>query len=1197
MAQPVSPWGLAAAQDGSVFQTYSKCPLVWRLDSAGSWQSVAGTTKGDSGDGGLATAAQLDYPQGISVTRTGDILVADILRNKVREIFADGTIATPIGGNGAPFSGSDAAPTAASVTAAKDVAFGPDGTIYVASTNRILKVASTAPGYAAGDFLLPSQDGVLAFGFNSRGRHNTTVNSLTGVTVYTFGYDANGLLATITDGDNNVTTIEHDATGQPQAIVAPGGQRTSLTVDANGYLATLTNPAAEQLVFSYAGEGLLHSLTDPKGYVHVFDYDANGRLIQDSNPAGGFVTLNPAPVTNGFEVTLTTALSRVFRYRVETLANLDDRRTHTGADGLITTLVRTQAGVTTVNYPDGSTLTATEVPDPRWSLKAPVLGSLTFKSPASLTFSLTNSFSASLSDPANPLSLTSETATTTINGRVYTTVYDAGQRRFTLTTPEGRVLTQTIDAQGRLAQEQLGDLLAVSYGYDAQGRLASITQGTGTDLRTLTVTYDPQYRPKTVTDTLNQTATLDYDVGDRVKTVTLPGSRLLGLAYDKNSNVATLTPPGQPAHLFDYSKVDLESLYTAPPVATEPSTTIYHYNADKDFTGADRPDGNTLVVMPDSAGRLSSVTTPRGTITLTYDATSGSLKTVTDPDGGMLTYGFDGPLLTSVTAAGAVPGSVGFTWNTDLQVASETLNSANSIAYTYDHDEFLKTAGTLSLSRYPQNGFISGSTLGNVTDAVTYNGFGEPATYTASYAGTAIFSQTYTRDGLGRIKTKTEMIAGTTDTYGYDYDDAGRLWHVTKNGTLMTTYGYDLNGNRLTKAGQFGTITSTYDAQDRLKQYGDATYTFGPAGDLKTRTQGTATTTYDYDGLGNLNTVVLDTGIRIDYVTDGQGRRVGKKINGTLVQGFVWRSQLQPAAELDGNGTLVSRFVYATRVNVPDYMVKGGQTYRIITDHLGSPRLVVTIATGTVAQQMAFDEFGNVILDTNPGFQPFGFAGGLYDYQTKLVRFGARDYDAEIGRWTLRDRIGFGGGGTNLYAYAQCDPLNLLDLTGEVTPGDIVARALAQMGYTSYARDIPNGAFRGGRFDLQGNLLPDGAGANKCSLWVTETLRSVGVVVPNAHGRPIHTTGPTAEDYADPNFEIPGLPVVPGPPQPGDIVAIAEPNPRLNDTGHVGIVVGPGATMSVVSGTGKVGITPFGFRKTESPTIRRYDSCPFCPGH
>lgn len=113
---------------------------------------------------------------------------------------------------------------------------------------------------------------------------------------------------------------------------------------------------------------------------------------------------------------------------------------------------------------------------------------------------------------------------------------------------------------------------------------------------------------------------------------------------------------------------------------------------------------------------------------------------------------------------------------------------------------------------------------------------------------------------------------------------------------------------------------------------------------------------------------------------------------------------------------------------VPDYMVKGGVTYRIISDHLDNPRLVVNVTTGATVQRMDYDEFGQVITDTNPGFQPFGFAGGLSDRDTKLVRFGARDYDAEIGRWTVKDPILFAGGGTKLYGYVVNDSVSPIDL-------------------------------------------------------------------------------------------------------------------------------------------------------------------------
>ena len=225
-------------------------------------------------------------------------------------------------------------------------------------------------------------------------------------------------------------------------------------------------------------------------------------------------------------------------------------------------------------------------------------------------------------------------------------------------------------------------------------------------------------------------------------------------------------------------------------------------------------------------------------------------------------------------------------------------------------------------------------------------------------------------------------------------------------------------------------ITATYDDQDRLLQYGDFTFTYTANGELTSKCQHNSCQYFDYDVFGNLRHVILDNGLELEYVIDGKNRRVGKKINGSLVQGFVFDDQLRIAAELDGQNQVVATFIYADHINVPEVLEKGGRAYRLLHDHLGSPRFVVATQTGEVVQELQYDAWGNITYDSNPGFQPFGFAGGLYDTHTKLLRFGARDYDPQVGRWTAKDPELFYGGQANLASYCAQDPINNVDPEG-----------------------------------------------------------------------------------------------------------------------------------------------------------------------
>jgi RHS repeat-associated protein len=847
---------------------------------------------------------------------------------------------------------------------------------------------------------------------------------------YQFTYDSAGRLATVADGNGNVTRVERDASGNASAIVGPFSQRTTLALDANGYLSRITNPAGEAAQVVYTADGLVTNYTNPRNHTSRYFYDDRGRLIRAEDPAGGFKTLARSETANGYTVTVTTALAHSTSYTVERLSTGGQKRVVTDPSGAQTESSIGTDGSRRTTLPDGIIETLVQGPDPRWGMQAPIFKNLSRTTPAGLTRNITNERTATLANPNDPLSLQTLTDTLRINGRTFTSRYEAATRTLTSTSAAGRQSSVTLDARGRVVQDQPSGLLPATYAYDSRGRLSTVTEGTGADAGTSTLTYNSNGKVETISDPLGRVAGLTYDLAGRPTAHALPGSRVIGYSYDANGNTTSITPPERSAHAFDYTPVNLESSYDPPNVGAGTDLTVYSHDFDRQATRIARPDAQNIDFGYDSAGRLSSLTFPRGQLGLAYQAGTGKLASITAPGGLTLSYTYDGALLTGTTWGGSVAGSVSRTYDNNLRVASRSVNGANPIAFQYDNDGLLTQAGSLTLTRHAQSGLVTGTTLAGVTTASSYNGFGEPTSASAAHGESALYTVQYTRDKLGRIAERVETIGGATDTYSYRYDQAGRLEEVKKNGAITAIYTYDTNGNRLTYTGSGGSVNGSYDAQDRLSQYGATTYTYTANGELQSKTASGQPTSYQYDALGNLMSVSLPSGMQIEYLVDGQNRRIGRKMNGTLVQGFLYQSQLQLIAELDGANNVVSRFVYASGRNVPDYMIKGNATYRLVTDQLGSPRLVVEVNTGRIVQRLDYDEFGNVTQDTNPGFQPFGFAGGLYDQDTRLVRFGARDYDPEIGRWTAKDPVRFSGGDSNLYGYVLQDPVNRSDPNG-----------------------------------------------------------------------------------------------------------------------------------------------------------------------
>ncbi|MGA7314967.1 MAG: RHS repeat-associated core domain-containing protein [Silvibacterium sp.] len=916
---------------------------------------------------------------------------------------------------------------------------------YDAATNTLfLGDGSQRNGYQLGtpvivssNFLRTSKDGSQVYVFNaSNGQHLKTLRPLTGALVYQFGYDTAEKLVTVTDATGNVTTIHRNALEQPISIISPYGQTTTLAVDSNGFLSEVTDPLGKSAKFVNTSAGLLTSRTDENGNIFTYTYDDDGRLSKDADSLGGYTQLARTNATSGFGWTVgeTTSMGRTSSYE-DTLTlpwiqdgtkPMSEQNTNIWPDGLhATSSKKLENGQLSevFDLPDGTSHSATSGPDPVWGLQVPVNTSETLTQ-GGLTMNVTGSRSTDLGMAGNPFSVSSKTDTQTINDRTYTSTFTASDRTYVNKTPVGRIITVGLDSLERVASTQLGELAGTDFTYDSRGRLAMAIQGP----RKTTFSYNSDGFLASVTDPLQHTTDITYDADGHLSTTKLPDGRIITYAYDANGNLTSVTPPGKPAHDFAYNAVDLLSSYT-PPTISGTGGTSYGYNLDRNLTKITRPDGKLISFDYDTAGRLSSVVTPSETIDYTNSATTGNLTSASITSGEGLTYAYDGPLLTSTKWTGTVNGTVGLGYNDNFWITSEDINGANTIAFTYDNDGLVTKAGALTLTSNAQNGLLTDTTLGSTTDARTYNSFGELTGYTASHAGTALYSVAYTRDADSRISSKEETISGKTNTYAYSYDLAGRLIGVSENGTSISSYSYDTNSNRLKAVTSSGTKDATYDVQDRLLTYGSAIYAYTANGELASQTVGTQKTTYQYDVLGNLTNVTLPTGKAITYVVDAENRRIGKKVSGSLVEGFLYDGN-RIVAQLNASNAIVSQFVYASGSASPDYMISGGVTYRIFPDQLGSPRFVVNTSTGAIAEQITYDEFGNVNSDTNPGFQPFGFAGGLYDGDTKLLRFGARDYNPSVGRWTAKDRIRFNGGDTNLYGYAAGDPINQFDPTG-----------------------------------------------------------------------------------------------------------------------------------------------------------------------
>lgn len=142
-AQLNRPRGVTAMSDGGYLITDTFNNQVRRVTPDGTIVAVAGTgTAGALGDGGPATAAQLDHPSDTAIATDGAILIADTDNDRIRRVAPDGTITT-LTGTSRGFAGDGGPASLARLSQPRDVAVGTDGAVLIADTgnNRVRRLA------------------------------------------------------------------------------------------------------------------------------------------------------------------------------------------------------------------------------------------------------------------------------------------------------------------------------------------------------------------------------------------------------------------------------------------------------------------------------------------------------------------------------------------------------------------------------------------------------------------------------------------------------------------------------------------------------------------------------------------------------------------------------------------------------------------------------------------------------------------------------------------------------------------------------------------------------------------------------------------------------------------------------------------------------------------------------------------------
>ncbi|XP_059944137.1 teneurin-1 isoform X3 [Mesoplodon densirostris] len=1006
----------------------------------------------------VAIHSTLESARAISVSHSGLLFIAETDErkvNRIQQVTTNGEISIMAGAptdcdckidpNCDCFSGDGGYAKDAKMKAPSSLAVSPDGTLYVADLGNVrIRTISRNQAHLNDmnlyEIASPADQELYQFTVN--GTHLHTLNLITRDYVYNFTYNAEGDLGAITSNNGNSVHIRRDASGMPLWLVVPGGQVYWLTISSNGVLKRVSAQGYNLALMTYPGNtGLLATKSNENGWTTVYEYDPEGHLTNATFPTGEVssfhsdlekltkVELDTSNRENVLMSTNLTATSTIYILKQENTQS---------------TYRVSPDGSLRVTFASGMEINLSSEPHILSGAVNPTLGKCNISLPGEHNANLiewrqrkeqnkgnVSAFERRLrAHNRNLLSIDFDHMTRT--GKIYD-----DHRKFTL-----RIL---YDQTGRpVLWSPVSRYNEVNITYSPSGLVTFIQRGTWNEK----MEYDQS--GKIISRTWADGKIWSYTYLEKSVMLLLHSQRRYIFEYDQSDCLLSVTMPSMVRHSLQtmLSVGYYRNIYSPPDSST---SFIQDYSRDgRLLQTLQLGTGRRVLYKYTKQARLSEILYDTTQVTLTYEESSGVIKTIhLMHDGFICTirYRQTGPLIGRqifrFSEEGLVNARFDYSYNnfrvTSMQaVINETPLPIDLYRYV-DVSGRTEQFGKFSVINYDLNQVITTTVMKHTK---IFNANGQVIEVQYEILKAIAYWMTIQYDNMGRMvicDIRVGVDANIT-RYFYEYDADGQLQTVSVNDKTQWRYSYDLNGNiNLLSHGNSARLTPLrYDLRDRITRLGEIQYKMDEDGFLRQR----GNDIFEYNSNGLLQKAYNKaSGWTVQYYYDGLGRRVASKSSlGQHLQFFYadLANPIRVTHLYNHTSSEITSLYYDLQGHLIAMELSSGEEYYVACDNTGTP-LAVFSSRGQVIKEILYTPYGDIYHDTYPDFQVIiGFHGGLYDFLTKLVHLGQRDYDVVAGRWTTPNhhiwkQLNFLPKPFNLYSFENNYPVGKIQDVAKYT--------------------------------------------------------------------------------------------------------------------------------------------------------------------